>query len=227
MGEGPVFVQLRRWMLAAALSSGLSVSVWAQAVEPAGQIPAAQIPAAPACEGCLTIPALTPVTVQVVPALGSRISKTGEMFEIRLSEPIMLDGRAAVPAGAKGMGEVVHAKKPGGSGAGGELVLAARYLEVDGQRLPLRSMHLSSKGKDQTVLAAAAAQAISIFAMAIEGKDTTVAAGTAAVAKTAAAFAVKPAVEAPPPAAAAAPPQAVQPSLPATSDPAPVPSKPA
>ena len=45
------------------------------------------------------------------------------------------------------MGEVVHAKKGGGSGAAGELVLAARYLDFEGSRVRLRSMRLDGNGE--------------------------------------------------------------------------------
>ncbi|MFD2578932.1 hypothetical protein ACFSTD_10665 [Novosphingobium colocasiae] len=71
------------------------------------------------------MPKLTPVTLQIDGALGSRISKTFDRFPIHLYEAIVIDGRTLVPAGASGWGEVVHAKKAGGkrgrrgAGAGG------------------------------------------------------------------------------------------------------------
>ncbi|MET0587174.1 MAG: hypothetical protein ABWZ75_01520 [Novosphingobium sp.] len=71
-------------------------------------------------------PALTPVSIQILAALGSKVSKSGDTFPIRLAAPVIVDGTVAIPAGAEGMGEVVHAKKGGGIGAAGELVLAAR-----------------------------------------------------------------------------------------------------
>ncbi|URW76231.1 hypothetical protein M9980_03120 [Sphingomonas donggukensis] len=150
---------------------------------------------APACDRCTLIPALTPVTLEVLAPLGSKTSKSGDTFPIRLAEAIVIDGAEAVPAGTTGMGEVVHAKASGGSGAAGELVLAARYLEVGDKRLRLRSMHLSPNGKSKidtvntlSVATAAVAPALSVIGFLIRGAQTTVPQGTIVEAKTAEAF---------------------------------------
>jgi hypothetical protein len=94
------------------------------------------------------------------------------------------------------MGEVIHAKKSGGMGAAGELVLAARYLEIDGQRLMLRSLNLSANGKSGiarvdafAVAAAASTIPIGVIGFFITGGQITVPQGTVAQAKTREAFA--------------------------------------
>jgi len=107
----------------------------------------AQPPDAGSVPACCTIPAGTPVEIENVEAVGSRHSHTRDSFTIRLAVPIVVDGRTIVPAGATGVGEVVHAARSGG-GLGGELILAARYLEVDGVRVALRSMRFAVTGAD-------------------------------------------------------------------------------
>ncbi|QZP09620.1 hypothetical protein [Caenibius sp. WL] len=69
------------------------------------------------------IPALTPITIRIEQELGSKLSHPGDPFRISLAEPVVVEGTELVPAGAQGMGEVVHAKKGGFGGAAGELVL--------------------------------------------------------------------------------------------------------
>ena len=147
--------------------------------------------------GSLVIPALTPVMIAIVAPLGSKISRTGDSFPIRLEAPIMVDGKEAVPAGAIGIGEVVHAKKSGGMGAAGELVLAARYLEVNGQRLLLRSMNLSSTAKSNidtvnalNVGSAASPIPFGLVGFFISGGQITVPPGAIAQAKTRESFTV-------------------------------------
>lgn len=144
------------------------------------------------CRGCVTVPALTPVKLELLMALGSKISKTGDVFPIRLAEPIVINGAIAIPAGTSGAGEVIHAKKSGGGGVGGELVLAARYLDVDGQKLRLRSMNLGLSGRTKTdtvnsiaIAGAASPVPIGLLGLFITGGQVTVAAGTIADAKTA------------------------------------------
>jgi len=148
----------------------------------------------------ITIPKLTPISIEVLQPLGSKLSKTGDMFPIQLAAPILVDGVEVVPAGTPGMGEVIHAKKGGGLGAAGELVLTARYLEFDGRRLPLRSMHLVDVGttgesRVNTVNAIAVGSAttipaLSIIGFFIDGGQANVTQGALADAKTAQDFAV-------------------------------------
>ncbi len=90
------------------------------------------------------------------------------------------------------MGEVIFAKSSGGSGAGGELVLAARYVDVGSKRVRLRSLQLNANGKSRIdsanavgIAASAAAPALGIVAMFMKGKQSAVPAGTVADAKTA------------------------------------------
>ena len=95
------------------------------------------------------IPALTVVALTFDAELGSKLSRSGDTFPIILSEPITLEGREVVAAGTRGMGEVVHAKKAGGGGAPGELVLAARYLQMGDRQIRLRSLNYEAVGKDK------------------------------------------------------------------------------
>ena len=164
--------------------------------------PPASVAADTPCATCVTIPALTPVRVEILAPLGSKISKTGDMFPLRLAAPIALDGHVLVPGGTTGMGEVIHAKKGGGSGSAGELVLAVRYLDVGGRRLRLRSLHLASEGRSNigtvnaiNVGSAASPLPIGLIGFFITGGQATIAQGTIADARTAEPFAV----EQPPP----------------------------
>ncbi|MFT4028045.1 MAG: hypothetical protein QM676_14800 [Novosphingobium sp.] len=141
------------------------------------------------------IPAHTSIELSIEQDVGSKLSKSGQTFPIRLAKPIVIDGKEMVAVGAGGQGEVVHAKKGGGSGAPGELILAARYLEVGNRRLPLRSLRLSGIGKDNiaavdglAVASAASPVPVALIGFMITGGEKTVAKGSLATAKTAAEF---------------------------------------
>lgn len=173
-------------------SSVVSAQIPADVTQPTSAIAGAGAAASPedasAPGSQVIIPALTVVSIEILATIGSKTSTTGETFPLRLAQPIIIDGKEVVPAGVTGMGEIIHAKKSGGSGAGGELVLAARYLDLDGRRLRLRSMQVSAAGKDQMELALLSAQAIGPIAFAITGKNIEIAKGRIAAAKTAEAF---------------------------------------
>lgn len=130
------------------------------------------------------VPALTPVVLATTSPLSSRTSKTGDRFEVVLAKAVELDGAVLLPEGVRGEGEVVHAKGSG-SGVGGELILAARYLLLQNTRLKLRSMKALAHGKDQIDGALAVSIAVPVAGFLVRGKQVDVPAGTIAEAKTA------------------------------------------
>jgi hypothetical protein len=121
-------------------------SVLAAAAVAAG----AQTGGTAASPSCCTIAADTPVRIAVVEPVSSRSSRTGERFAIRLAEPIVVDGHVLVPAGAPGVGEVVHAQQRGGFSRPGELILAARYIAHGEVRIPLHKLRFAMSGADGT-----------------------------------------------------------------------------
>ena len=143
------------------------------------------------------IPPLTPIVIEIGVQVGSAVSRTGDMFPFKLRLPVSVNGRELLPVGTTGTGEVVWAKKAGGSGAPGELVLAARWLTVGGRQLRLRSMNFQNVGDSRyadvnrlMIASAAALPLASVLGFAIKGKDIQYPAGTIAGAKTAEAFEV-------------------------------------
>lgn len=159
---------------------------------PATPTASTPLPSAP-CTRC--IPALTQIVLALDADLGSKISKTGDTFAFHLAQPIVIDGAEVVPAGTPGQGEVIHAKKAGGSGTAGELVLAARYLTVGSRQLRLRSLRVGDKsvdaiGKIDAFNAATVMSPVpvALLGFAMTGHNSIFAKGTLALAKTAEAF---------------------------------------
>ena len=98
----------------------------------------------------ISVPTRTAVEIEIMQALGSKTSKGGDKFPIRLSEPLVVDGRTVLPAGLTGEGEVVHAAKARWGGKAGELVLAARYLDCGARRISLGYFKFGRAGKALT-----------------------------------------------------------------------------
>jgi hypothetical protein len=180
---------------AAALATAAPAAAQTAPQEP---VPAEAASAAPA--DCCAIAAMTEVEIEIAEHVTSRNKRQGEPFAIRLAEPIVVDGRILVPAGTPGVGEVVHSAKAGAAGKAGELILAARYLELDGQRIPLRSFRYGRRqGKDKTgavntgnMVAAAVMPAAAVVGFLIKGGEVDIPAGTRANAKVSAAISLPP-----------------------------------
>lgn len=167
---------------------------WGQAGD--GQEPPPQaIPQAPALPTdvgplatrapTLLVPAQTTVSLELLQPISTNTAKTGDRFELRVSRPLLVSGQVAIPAGSPALGEVIHAQKGGLFGKPGELLLTVRYVEVHGQKIPMR-LFRPAQGTDRTNAAMATALAVGIFAAFIRGEQIELPAGmpvSASVAK--------------------------------------------
>jgi hypothetical protein len=151
--------------------------------------PAAAAPAAPCC----TIAARTVLEIEIVDTLNSKDNRNGQSFNFRVAAPLSVDGRMLIPAGTPGVGEVVHAARARAMGKAGELILAARYLDLNGTRIPLRTLRFGrEQGRDNSatvttigVVSAATVPVASMVGFLISGGEVRVPAGTRATAQTA------------------------------------------
>lgn len=187
------------------VSAAAPVASERPALDAAIELPAAD----PAPEALAPAPLILPkghtILITIDREVGSKVSATGDVFPIRLAEPVVVDGVELLPAGITGEGQVVHAKKGGMAGAAGELLLAARYLDHGGRRIELRSFKFIeagdeslTRGKDNVGLASATNAVIGPLGFLIGGGNTIIAPGTVATAKTRNDEAFERASEAPP-----------------------------
>ena len=79
---------------------------------------ASAVPAVPAAT-TLRLPALTPLRLRVEGEYSSKTHKAGDKVMIVLAEPLRVTETLAIPAGARGVGEVLHAAKGGMGGRAG------------------------------------------------------------------------------------------------------------
>jgi hypothetical protein len=173
---------------------------------PAQETPAA--PAAPAeaaaaapATGCCTVPARTPVSIEILDTINSKANHNGDRFAFRLAAPLTIDGRVVIPAGTTGVGEVVHAERARFGGRAGELILAARYLDHAGTRIALRTLRFGpQQGRDSSatvntlgMAAAATVPALAMLGYLVAGGEVNVPAGTQATAQISAELTLAPA----------------------------------
>jgi len=147
---------MRNYLLAAGLITAASASLTSaqpaafstDPVAPASPATSAP-PATPAPVECCVLAKMTPVFLTIDEPLDSDKSAIGQRFKLSLSHPLELAQGITIPAGTPGSGDVVHAAKSRAMGKAGELVLAARYLDYQGTRIPLRSLRYGKgQGKD-------------------------------------------------------------------------------
>jgi len=130
-------------------------------------------------------PAGTAVEIEIVNAVSSKTAKTGDHFPIRLAEPIVEGDKVIVAAGAVGEGEVLDATHSRALGKPAKLVVAARYLEINGRQVRVKGMRLGGAGTDKTseIVAESFIPYIGIFFDFQHGGEYVIPAGTRAQAK--------------------------------------------
>ena len=150
----------------------------------AGQSAASQ-QSAPEPPRPIVVPAGTPITVVLSTTISSRVAKPGDEFEATVSEPVVVEGRTAIPKGTHVTGSVVDAKKQGTFK--GEAVLAIRLTRVEihdkGYMIATDSYGGRQKGKGKrtaVVTGGGAAVGALIGGLAGGGKGAAIGAGVGA-----------------------------------------------
>ncbi len=145
------------------------------------------VPAA-SSDSLVTVPGLTPVLVRIEDEISSKTARTGDHFRITVAEDVRVGDAVVIPAGSTGDGEVIHAAKPGAGGKAGELIVAARWVQVGDIQVRLRSFALGAVGKDKSVDSLAASFVVGPFALFQKGGVVIIPRETMGMAKTALEF---------------------------------------
>jgi hypothetical protein len=143
----------------------------------------AQASTSPSTVAPLRLPANTHVELEVAEGVSSRTATRGANFGLRVRQDVVVDGRVVVPAGTKGVGQVVHAQRKGIGGKPGELIVAARRLDLPGGPVRLRST-FGAAGEARIGAAVATSVAFGVLGLLVKGSDTELPAGTALSART-------------------------------------------
>jgi hypothetical protein len=174
---------MKREVLLAAVLSACFGSAEAQTASPPQTPEPPPIGATQTPTSTLTLPADTPVRIELTEAVGSNGRARGDKFGIKLSSPILVNGQMVAPAGATGMGEVVYAEAAGMGGAPGKLVLAARYVDVGSVRVRLKALNLSAGGESEFRELQVAGSLIGPVVLFVDGHNVLYPIGTRARAK--------------------------------------------
>jgi len=105
----------------------------------------------------VVVPAGTTLIVRLGEALGSKLSTAGQSFSATLEDPVELDGKTVIPAGAAAKGTVVDAKPLGRFKGGASLEVRLTSIAINGTDKAIETTAVSrgekGKGKRTAVLA--------------------------------------------------------------------------
>ncbi|HEY2461230.1 MAG TPA: hypothetical protein VGI16_10485 [Candidatus Acidoferrum sp.] len=111
--------------------------------------PAASQPAPPPVPQPIVVPAETVISVVLDQSVGSKISTPGQTFSATIRTPVEIDGRIAIPKGARASGIIRDAKPAGRFKGGAVLSLTLTSIAVNGRDYDVRttSPEETTKGK--------------------------------------------------------------------------------
>jgi hypothetical protein len=103
----------------------------------------------------IVVPAETVISVVLDEPVGSKISQPGQTFTASVRDPVEVDGRVAIPKGARATGLVKDAKPAGRFKGGAALELTLTSIEAHGKNYEVQttSPTETSKGKGKRTAA--------------------------------------------------------------------------
>lgn len=96
----------------------------------------------------VTLPERTAIHVTLDQSLATNQNKAGDHFEATVSEPVVVDGKTAIPRGAHAEGLVVDARPSGRLRGRARLQLALQTVAVNGQNYDVRTNSHLRIGRD-------------------------------------------------------------------------------
>jgi hypothetical protein len=125
------------------------------------------------------VPADTEVTVVLDQTLSSKTATSGQTFSATVEAPIEVEGKVAIPKGARASGIVRDAKSAGRFKGGAALSLVLTSVEINGKNHEIQTSEasMSSKGKGKrtaVMVGGGAAGGAGIGALAGGGKGAAI-----------------------------------------------------
>lgn len=125
----------------------------------------------------LPLPANTVIELEMIDTVSSKTSKRDDFFKLRVAVDVKSGDVVLIPAGTPVVGQVVHAQRAHGGGKAGELILAARYLDLPQGQVKLHSS-FGASGRNRFGASVAGMVAFGVLGFLIKGKDVELAAGS-------------------------------------------------
>lgn len=159
---------MNKLMTGAAIAALIATPLSAQQTAmPAGA--AVQAPIVAADASLLTLTEGTPITLAVAEEVNSSTHRAGDTFRLTVLNDLTVGSTVVVPRGTPAVAEITWRTGKGAFGKSGKLEFSLRYLELNGQRVPI-SGDFRQEGEGNTIATGVAIIAVGVFAGFVTGK---------------------------------------------------------
>ena len=116
------------------------------------------------------LPANTEVNLRLNEEINTKQNEQGDTIILSVTHDVMLGDYVVIPQGSRAVGEITWMTGKGMFGKSGKFDLELRYVEVDGQRIPLAGK-FRQEGNGNTVATVGAVVLVPVAGFLVTGKS--------------------------------------------------------
>ncbi|MEA3054191.1 MAG: hypothetical protein QOG72_3094 [Sphingomonadales bacterium] len=144
---------------------------------PAPQPAVVETQAAAPMADVAALPANSEVVLAINETVTSGTHRMGEKVFFTVAQDVKVDGRTVIPQGTRAVGQITRRTGKGSFGKSGKMDVAFRYIDLNGQRIPIQGLH-HQEGSGATAATIGAVVAAGVVGgLLVHGKSARIAQG--------------------------------------------------
>jgi hypothetical protein len=153
----------------------------------AQDVPAAQ-PAVAQARAPMAGEAMLPANSEIVMTMNETVSskshRLGEKFSLTVAQDVKANGMTVIPRGTRAVAQVTRRTGKGGFGKSGKMDFTFRYLDLNGQQIPIEGRHHQAGDSRTGATVGAVVAAGLVGGMLVKGKSANIEEGREFTART-------------------------------------------
>ena len=130
------------------------------------------------------LPANSEVVLTMNETVSSKSHRLGEKFSLTVAQDVKVDGAVVIPRGTRAVAQITHRSGKGGFGKSGKMDFTFRYIDYNGQQIPIEGRHhQAGEGRTGATVGAVVAAGL-VGGMLVKGKSAKIEEGREFTART-------------------------------------------
>jgi hypothetical protein len=170
-------------LLAGAAFVLVPTAVFAQEA-PAAQPAVVQTQAAAPAAAEMVLPANSEIVMTMNETVSSKSHRLGEKFSLTVAQDVKANGLTVIPRGTRAVAQITRRTNKGGFGKSGKMDFTFRYIDLNGQQIPIEGRHHQAGDSRTGATVGAVVAAGLVGGMLVKGKSAKIEEGREFTART-------------------------------------------